>query len=139
MVRAYRKTITRQRQRYIPKWQRGFVLDIAKDVRSEADCDVVGACDDLSKILHERLKEAGIQSSVIHGYWVGPLRKNYAEDAADWYVESERYPPHTWVSIPRGDGTIVDVTADQFSSRIPAVWFPANKKFYRRCNVHYLT
>lgn len=124
MVRTY--------LRRMPKWQRGFVIDWAGDIRSRvADCEVTGGCDDLSDSLGRVLKSHGIENIIVRGRWVGPIRKDYAHDAADWWDPvQEAYPPHTWIEFP--DGTILDITADQFSKNLPAIWFPANRKFYKR-------
>lgn len=114
------------------------VLRAARAVRAAAESDIgwcsTGSCSNASEVLAVILRNANIPYRVRHGNFKtqeAVFECTHREQCSPRdYLE-----PHTWIEIPELNNAIVDVTADQFNGDygdFPKVWFPADKKHYRR-------
>lgn len=114
----------------IPAKQRKVVLAIARRVREDVageGCAPTGACHGAAMDISDALLVRGIPHEMVGGLWIG--------DLSDWIVEEtkEGEDPetgHVWVRFPQWGNVILDVTADQFTTKTPKIAFPANPDNY---------
>jgi len=98
------------------------IEDIAKEVRdSNEDWDFTALCLDYSRELQKKLVANGYNAIVVQGtYLVDEPNISYTDESLEDLDEEEQdtarhNPLHYWVEV---DGTIVDITADQFSDEV---------------------
>ena len=121
----------------IPEAERRKILAIAREVRRHVRketgeyCTPQGLCGEASLALSVRLSRAGIRHSIGTGEWIGPVTKDIElenDNDYDFDDDMEVINEHVWIAFP--DGTILDVTADQYTDA-PEIWFPAKEDYYR--------
>ena len=118
----------------VPEHERKRILAIAQNVRRWIDDECGGpwgVCSDASYKVHLELRKAKIQHQVVCGNFLGPVDVPVVPRGKFKGIRTSDEGPtgHCWIQFPQWDA-ILDVTADQFASEAPHVWFPAPKQLY---------